>query len=227
MILKKWTHIWHLKMFLVRIFLGVGIWVDTWQAWLVMRKYYQRNYYLTSINVKFYSKHLTMNIFWQEYIRAKIGLNGFGVFFGFYVEVTVFAVIFFLFRFQGFCVSIMLISLAFTTFQKFLHKKKKQNQAIPILTERPSSVGTSVGLQLNVVSENDQMISSNTVVIFSSLSFSFFTIWTFYSSSTAGFVYYNLLIVFFLVFNITPPLYFFNNLSKFKIAISIIHEMFS
>ena len=141
--------------------------------------------------------------------------------------IFVFIVIFFLFRFKGFCVSIMLISLAFTTFQKFLHKKKKQNQTIPILTERPSSLGTLVWLQLNVVSENDQMISFNTVVIFSSLSISFFTIWTFYSSSTAGFVYYNLLIVFFLVFNITPPLYFFNNLSRFKIAISIIHEMFS
>ena len=126
-----------------------------------------------------------------------------------------------------FCVSIMLITLFFTTFQKFLHEKKKQNQTIPIFTERPSSVGALVGLQLNVVSKNDQMISSNTVVIFSSLSISFFTIWTFYSSSTAGFVYYNLLIVFFLVFNITPPLYFFNNLSRFKIAISIIYEMFS
>ena len=134
---------------------------------------------------------------------------------------------FFLFRFKGFCLSIMLMTLAFTTFQKFLHKKKKQNQTIPILTERQSSVGTLVGLQLNVVSENDPMISFNTVLIFSSLSFSFFTMWTFYSSSTAGFVYYNLLIVFFLVFNVTPPLYFFNNLSRFKIAISIIHEMFS
>jgi hypothetical protein len=132
---------------------------------------------------------------------------------------------FFLFRFKGFCVSIILISLAFTTFQKFLHKKKKQNQ-IPIVTERPLSVGTLVGLQLNVVSENDQMISFNTVVIFSSV-FTFFTIWILYSSSNEGFVYYNLIIGFFLVFNITPPLYFFNNLSRFKIAISIIHEMFT
>ena len=132
---------------------------------------------------------------------------------------------FFLFRFKGFCVSIILISLAFTTFQKFLHKKKKQNQ-IPIVTERPLSVGTLVGLQLNVVSENDQMISFNTVVIFSSV-FTFFTIWILYSSSNEGFVYYNLIIGFFLVLNITPPLYFFNNLSRFKIAISIVHEMFS
>ena len=147
--------------------------------------------------------------------------------FSIFNSVFVLVLMFFLFRFKGFCVSIMLISLAFTTFQKFLHKKRKQNQTIPILTERPSPVGTSVGLQLNVVSGSDQMISFNTVVIFSSLSISFFTMWTFYSSSTAGFVYYNLLIVFFLVFNITPPLYFFNNLSRFKIAISIIHEMFS
>ena len=145
----------------------------------------------------------------------------------FFNWVFVFAVMFFLFRFKGFCVSIMLISLTFTTFRKFLHTKKKQNQTIPISTERPSSVRTLVGLQLNVVSENDPMISFNTVVIFSSLSISFFTIWTLYSSSTAGFVYYNLFIIFFLAFNITPPLYFFNNLSRFKMAISIIHEMFS
>ena len=135
---------------------------------------------------------------------------------------------FFLFRFKGFCVSILLISLVFTTtFQKFLHKKKKQNQTIPSLTERPSSVGTLVGLKLNVVRENDQMISFNTVVIYSIVSLSFFTIWVLYSSSTAGFIYYNLSIGFFLAFTITPPLYFFNNLSRFKIAISIIHEMFS
>ena len=135
---------------------------------------------------------------------------------------------FFLFRFKGFCVSILLISLVFTTtFQKFLHKKKKQNQTIPILTERPSSVGTLVGLQLNVVRENDQMISFNTVVMYSIVSISFFTTWVFYSPSTAGFIYYNLSIGFFLAFTITPPLYFFNNLSRFKIAISVVHEMFS
>ena len=134
---------------------------------------------------------------------------------------------FFLFRFKGFCVSILLISLVFTTtFQKILRKKKKQNQIIPILTEKPLSV-TSVGLQLNVVRENDQMISFNTVVIYSIVSISFFTIWVLYSSSTAGFIYYNLSIGFFLAFTITPPLYFFNNLSRFKIAISIVHEMFS
>ena len=123
----------------------------------------------------------------------------------------------FLFRFKVFCVSILLISLAFTTLRKFLHMKKKQNQTIPI----------AIGLQLNVVSENDQMISFNTVIIFSSVSICFFMIWTLYSSSTAGFVYYNLCIGSFLAFNITPPLYFFNNLSRFKIAISIVHEMFS
>ena len=135
---------------------------------------------------------------------------------------------FFLFRFKGFCVSILLISLVFTTtFQKFLHKKKKQNQTIPSLTERPSSVGTLVGLQLNVVRENDQMISFNTVVTYSIVSISFYIIWVLYSSSTAGFVYYNVAIGFFLAFTITPPLYFFNNLSRFKIAISIVHEMFS
>ena len=134
---------------------------------------------------------------------------------------------FFVFRFKGFCVSILLISLVFTTtFQKILRKKKKQNQIIPILTEKPLS-GTSVGLQLNVVRENDQMISFNTVVMYSIVSISFLMIWLFYSSSTAGFIYYNLSIGFFLAFTITPPLYFFNNLSRFKIAISIVREMLS
>ena len=134
---------------------------------------------------------------------------------------------FFVFRFKGFCVSILLISLVFTTtFQKILRKKKKQNQIIPILTEKPLS-GTSVGLQLNVVRENDQMISFNTVVIYSIVSISFFMIWVLYSSSTAGFIYYNVSIGFFLALTITPPLYFFNNLSRFKIASSIAHEMFS
>jgi hypothetical protein len=115
-----------------------------------------------------------------------------------------------------------------TTFQKswFFHKKKKQNQTVPISTERPSS-GTLVGLQLNVVRENDQMISFNTVVTYSIVSISFYIIWVLYSSSTAGFVYYNVAIGFFLAFTITPPLYFFNNLSRFKIAMSVVHEMFS
>ena len=134
---------------------------------------------------------------------------------------------FFVFRFKGFCVSILLISLVFTTtFRKILRKKKKQNLIIPILAERPLS-GTSVGLQLNVVRENDQMISFNTVVTYSIVSISFFMIWVLYSSSTAGFVYYNLTIGFFLAFTITPPLYFFKNLSRFKIAISVVYEMFS
>ena len=133
---------------------------------------------------------------------------------------------FFLFRIRGFCVSMILISLTFTTFQRFLHKRKKQNQ-IPIVTERPLSVGTLVGLQLNVVSENDHMISFNTVVIFSSVSISCFMIWSLYSSSSSGFLYYNLIIFFSLVLNITPPLYFFKKVSNFKIAISVVREMFN
>ena len=93
-------------------------------------------------------------------------------------------------------------------------------------TEKPLS-GTSVGLQLNVVRENDQMISFNTVVMYSIVSISFLMIWLFYSSSTAGFIYYNLSIGFFLAFTITPPLYFFNNLSSFKIGVSLVGEMFN
>ena len=132
---------------------------------------------------------------------------------------------FFSFRFKGFCISSMLISLSLTTFRNFLHKKKQQNQ-ITVGTERPSSVAI-VDLPFNVVSENDQMISFKTVVIFSSVLISFFMIWSLYYSSKAGSVYYNLMICFSLVLNITPPLYFFNNLSTFKIAVSLVGEMFN
>ena len=130
------------------------------------------------------------------------------------------------FRFKGFCLLSMLISLSLTTFRNFLHKKKQQNQiAVGTAPERPSSVAI-VDLPYNVVSENDQMISFKTVVIFSSVLISFFMIWMYYSSK-AGSVYYNLMICFSLVLNITPPLYFFNNLSTFKIAVSLVGEMFN
>ena len=123
----------------------------------------------------------------------------------------------FSFRFKVFCISSMLISLSLTTFRNFLHRKKQQNQI---------AVGT-VDLPFNVVSENDQMISFKTVVIFSSVLISFFLIWIHYYSSKAGSVYYNLMICFSLVLNITPPLYFFNNLSSFKIGVSLVGEMFN
>jgi hypothetical protein len=133
--------------------------------------------------------------------------------------------LFFSFRFKMLCISSMLISLSLTTFRNFLHRKKQQNQ-IAVGTERPSSVVAIVDLPFNVVSENDQMISFKTVVIFSSVLISFFMIWMYYSSK-AGSVYYNLMICFSLVLNITPPLYFFNNLSSFKIAVSLVGEMFN
>ena len=130
------------------------------------------------------------------------------------------------FRFKGFCLSSMLISLSLTTFRNFLHRKKQQNQ-IAVGTERPSSVAI-VDLPFNVVSENDQMISFKTVVIFSSVLISFFMIWSVhYSSIASRDVYYNLMICFSLVLNVTPPLYFFNNLSSFKIAVSLVGEMFN
>ena len=132
---------------------------------------------------------------------------------------------FFSSRFKGFCLSSMLISLSLTTFRNFLHRKKQQNQ-LAVGIERPSSVVAIVDLPFNVVSENDQMISFKTVVIFSSALISFFMIWMYYSSH-AGTVYYNLMICFSLVLNITPPLYFFNNLSTFKIAVSLVGEMFN
>ena len=121
----------------------------------------------------------------------------------------------------------MLISLSLTTFRNFLHRKKQQNQ-LAVGTERPSSVAVAnVDLPFNVVSENDQMISFKTVVIFSSVLISFFMIWIHYYSSKADSVYYNLMICFSLVLNITPPLYFFNNLSSFKIGVSLVGEMFN
>ena len=135
--------------------------------------------------------------------------------------------ILFSFRFKGFCVSTMLISLAFTTLRKFLRKKKQQNQTAVVPTQEMSSSVAIVELPFNVVSENDQMISFNTVVIFSSVSFFFIMIWIVYSSYSSGLLYYNLIICFSLVLNITPPLYFFKKVSNFKIAISVVREMFN
>ena len=40
-------------------------------------------------------------------------------------------------------------------------------------------------------------------------------------------IYYNLLISFYLLFSITPPLYFFKRIAKFKRALSIVHDIFS
>jgi hypothetical protein len=121
----------------------------------------------------------------------------------------------------------MLISLAFTTLRKFLHKTKQQNQTAVVPTQERSPSVAIVELPFNVVSENDQMISFNTVVISSSVFFFFIMIWIMYSSSSSGFLYYNLIIFFSLVLNIIPPLYFFKKVSNFKIAISLVHEMFN
>ena len=116
----------------------------------------------------------------------------------------------------------MLISLAFTTLRK---KEKKQNQTAVVPTqERPSSVAI-VELPFNVVNENDQMISFNRVLIFFTLSISFFLIWILFSFSTTA--NYSFMFCFSLSFNIIPPLYFFNNQSSFKIAISLVREMFN
>ena len=74
------------------------------------------------------------------------------------------------------------------------------------------------------------MISYGTVFIGSAVIVSIFVFWTIYvqiyTSDIATTFYYNFSIVFSLLLNVTPPLYFFNRLGSFKIALSIAQEMF-
>ena len=81
----------------------------------------------------------------------------------------------------------------------------------------------------NNVSSNSSMISSSTVFIGSMVIVSFFVIWTIHiqkNSDISSFFYYNFSIVFSLLLNVTPPLYFFNRLGSFKLALSIVQEIF-
>ena len=83
---------------------------------------------------------------------------------------------------------------------------------------------------LNIISSNNSMISYSTVFIGSVVIVSIFVFWTIYvqiyTSDIASTFYYNFSIVFSLLLNVTPPLYFFNRLGSFKIALSIAQEMF-
>ena len=83
---------------------------------------------------------------------------------------------------------------------------------------------------LNIVSSNNSMISYSTVFIGSAVIVSIFVFWTIYvqihASDIVSTFYYNVSIVFSLLLNVTPPLYFFNRLGSFKIALSIAREMF-
>ena len=140
--------------------------------------------------------------------------------------IYIFFYLVFSYRFHGFCVSILLVSLIVTTFKRILYEKKKMKQ-ISLGTQRPPSVALVELPFLNVISANDSMISLITVFIFSSVSLIFLTILTLYSRSVAGTLYYHLIICFYLSFTITPPLYFFKRIGKFKIAIDIVCEMFN
>ena len=82
----------------------------------------------------------------------------------------------------------------------------------------------------NIVSSNNSMISYSTVFIGSAVIVSIFVFWTIYeqiyASDIVSTFYYNFSIAFFVLLNVTPPLYFFNRLGSFKIALSIAQEMF-
>ena len=82
----------------------------------------------------------------------------------------------------------------------------------------------------NIVSSNNSMISYSTVFIGSAVIVSIFVVWTIYvqihASDIVSTFYYNFSIVFFLLLNVTPPLYFFNRLGSFKIALSIARGVF-
>ena len=82
----------------------------------------------------------------------------------------------------------------------------------------------------NIVSSNNSMISYSTVFIGSAVILSIFVFWTIYvqihASDIVSTFYYTFSIVFFLLLNVTPPLYFFNRLGSFKIALSIARGVF-
>ena len=81
----------------------------------------------------------------------------------------------------------------------------------------------------NVVSSNSSMISSSTIFIGSMVIVSIFVIWTIHvqkNSDISSFFYYNIWIMFSLLLNVTPPLYFFNRLGSFKLALSLVQEIF-
>ena len=82
----------------------------------------------------------------------------------------------------------------------------------------------------NIVSSNNSMISYGTVFIGSIVIVSIFVVWTIYvhihASDIVSTFYYNFSIVFSLLLNVTPPLYFFNRLGSFKIALSIARGVF-
>ena len=97
--------------------------------------------------------------------------------------------------------------------------------------ERPPSIA-SILPSYNVSIGNDPMMSFKTSVIFGSISMTFLILWMIYTQGLAEdyfyrSIYYNLLISFYLLFSITPPLYFFKRIAKFKRALSIVHDIFS
>ena len=113
-----------------------------------------------------------------------------------------------------------------TTLKKLQYAKKK-NQTVPVGNQRSHSLAL-VELPFNVISANDSMISFKTIIMISIFFLLSFLIFVLHAGMliTAGFMFYNLLIVFFLIFTITPPLYFFTRWDKFKVALTVVSEMF-
>ena len=130
------------------------------------------------------------------------------------------------YRFQGFYVSILLISMIVTGLRKILYEKKARGQVL--VGNQQSNSGSNVELpQLNIVKSNDSMISLITVLIFSAASLIFLFLLSFYTKTVPGTSYYLLMLSFYAIFNFTPPLYFFKRIGKLKIAIDLVFEMFS
>ena len=138
-----------------------------------------------------------------------------------------------LFRFKGFCITVPLLSLTVAATRKYIYGKKTHRNQISFSydTRSPSNASNRIPYTSQTSGANDSMMSFKTAIIFCSVSMIFLILWMAYSIGIAEdqfyrYVFYNLTICFYLLFSIVPPLYFFNRLNRFKIALMIVSEMF-
>lgn len=110
--------------------------------------------------------------------------------------------------------SILAISIILATYVSAL-KKKYQIQIQPALALP----------ELNCVGANDLMISMKTNIILSLFSLIFIVCWVSFSFYD-GFMAFNFCVAFQLILNFTPPIHFFGRCDKFKVAMSLVNEMF-
>ena len=105
------------------------------------------------------------------------------------------------------------MSMLSTIFVNFL---KKKNQPQPIVV-----VDLPV---LNVVRFNDTMITLKRNIGFAVLANMFIAVWGLLSFYT-GFPAFNFVLLFFLILNFIPPIYFIGRRDKSKVVILILKEM--